>query len=55
MAYYGYLSDSGKLELQYPETQFKKDAGFKQNKNELLPFPYAEMNVNPNIKQNPGY
>ena len=29
--------------------------GFKKNKHELLPFPAEEMNVNPNMKQNPGW
>lgn len=34
----------------------KKDImGFKEGKNELFPFPFAELNVNPNLKQNPGY
>jgi starch-binding outer membrane protein, SusD/RagB family len=32
------------------------EAGFKAGKNELLPIPQQEMNVNPNIKvNNPGY
>lgn len=30
-------------------------AGFKANKNELMPFPETEITVNPNIKQNQGY
>lgn len=29
--------------------------GFEANKNELLPIPYAEFALNPNLKQNPGY
>lgn len=29
--------------------------GFKAGKNELMPFPRVEMNVNPNIVQNPGW
>lgn len=29
--------------------------GFKKNKHELLPFPAEEMNVNSNMKQNPGW
>lgn len=34
----------------------KGDAiGFKKNKNELFPFPFTELNVNPNLKQNQGY
>ncbi|MDR2388290.1 MAG: RagB/SusD family nutrient uptake outer membrane protein [Tannerellaceae bacterium] len=31
------------------------NAGFKKGRHELLPFPYTEMNVNPNLVQNPGY
>ena len=29
--------------------------GFKKGKHELFPFPFKELNVNPNLKQNPGY
>lgn len=29
--------------------------GFKKGTNELFPFPFVEMQVNPNIKQNSGY
>lgn len=29
--------------------------GFKQGKHELLPYPGAEIRLNPNIKQNPGW
>jgi hypothetical protein len=28
---------------------------FTPNKNELLPFPQSQIDVNPNLKQNPGY
>lgn len=31
------------------------EAGFKQGKNELLPVPEQEMNVNKYMEQNPGY
>ncbi len=31
------------------------DCGFKEGKHELFPFPYCEIQVNPNIVQNPGY
>ena len=51
--FYGYLDNSGEMKVGYPIQQ--ADAGYKNNKNELLPFPYSEMNVNPNIQQNPGY
>lgn len=29
--------------------------GFKAGKNEVFPFPFVEIQVNPNITQNPGY
>ena len=29
--------------------------GFQKGKHELFPFPFKELNVNPNLKQNPGY
>lgn len=29
--------------------------GFVKGKHELFPFPFQELNVNPNLKQNPGY
>ena len=31
------------------------DVGFKAGKHELFPFPFNEMQLNPNIVQNPGY
>ncbi len=31
------------------------EMGFKKGKNELFPFPFRELNVNPNLVQNPGY
>lgn len=52
IAYYGHISGDA-IELAYLVKQ--PDAGFKQGRNELLPFPQKELNVNPNIKQNPGY
>jgi len=30
-------------------------AKFQTGKSELLPFPTAELEANPNLKQNPGY
>lgn len=53
IGYYGYMDGTGVPSVTYPVQQ--ADAGFKKGKNELLPFPYAEMNVNPNITQNSGY
>lgn len=35
--------------------QTNSSAGFQTGKHELLPFPATEMNVNPNITQNPGW
>ena len=35
--------------------QENANAGFKAGKHELLPFPTAEINVNSNLTQNPGY
>ena len=29
--------------------------GFQKGKHELFPFPFKELNVNPNLNQNPGY
>lgn len=29
--------------------------GFKPGKSELMPFPFNEIQLNPNLKQNPGY
>ncbi len=29
--------------------------GFQKGKHELFPFPFKEVNVNPNLNQNPGY
>ena len=31
------------------------ECGFKAGKNELMPYPFGELNVNPEIKQNPGW
>lgn len=41
--------------VTYSSTGFGDTAGFKKNKNELLPFPETEVNLNKNIKQNTGY
>jgi len=35
-----------------PNTQ---ETGFKKGKHELFPYPYYEINTNPNMKQNPGW
>lgn len=51
IGYYGY--NNGVLGLWYPIQQ--AEAGYQQGRNELLPFPQNELNVNPNITQNPGF
>lgn len=49
------LKDKGKLVPRGDGTYIENaDAGFKE-RNKLLPFPYTEVSVNPNIQQNPGY
>ncbi|GHV04936.1 hypothetical protein FACS189416_3960 [Bacteroidia bacterium] len=49
------LADKGKKIPRGDGTYFEfPDAGFKE-KNWLLPFPEAEINVNPNLVQNPGW
>lgn len=47
------LNSDGSHAVTYPYTN--QAFGFKKGKNELLPFPEHEMNVNRNIKQNPGW
>lgn len=38
-----------------PDFKTYTTTGFKQNRDELFPFPTEEMSVNTNLKQNPGY
>jgi hypothetical protein len=47
----GYVdySDADWCVKLYPEL------GFKKGKHELFPFPFSEMSVNENMKQNPGW
>lgn len=47
------LNNDGSHTIIYPYSN--QTFGFKKGKNELLPFPEHEMNVNKNIKQNPGW
>lgn len=46
----GYIdeSDAGWCDELY-------DVGFKAGKNELFPYPFNAMQLNPNLKQNPGW
>lgn len=48
-ALYG-IKDDGTMDIRFTWTN--ADAGFVAGKHDLLPFPQAEMNVNPNIEQN---
>ncbi len=38
-----------------PDFKTYTTTGFKQNRDELFPYPTEEMNVNTNLVQNPGY
>lgn len=50
------LANQGKLIPRGDGTYLSvPDAGFKKGRNELLPIPEQEMNVNPKMTQNPGY
>lgn len=35
--------------------KYNTEYGFKEGKHEVWPYPRTELNVNPNIQQNPGY
>lgn len=48
----GYVSDDN---AGFYKSTYSSTLGFKKGKNELLPFPKAEVDLNPNIKQNPGW
>jgi len=48
--------------IDYSEAYYNDVYGFKSGKNELMPFPFGELQVNPfnadagvGIKQNPGW
>ena len=45
----------GSYVLQYPDINVNATYGFVEGKHNLLPIPEREMNVNPNMKQNPGW
>lgn len=49
------LDANGNYLLEYPVINQNTTYGFKAGKHELLPIPLAELNVNPNIEQNPGW
>lgn len=42
-------------ELYVKYSSYNDVYGFKQGKNELMPYPYTERSINPNIVQNPGW
>ena len=46
-----WMTPDGKVEWDSSNTQY----GFKEGRNERLPYPATEIVVNPNLKQNPGY
>jgi len=50
--FYG-LADDGSFDVQYPYENSRY--GFQSGRNELLPIPEHEINVNQNITQNPGW
>lgn len=53
---YDFLKDQGKVvPLGTGSFLYFPEAGFKNLKNELLPIPETEMNVNHKMVQNPGY
>lgn len=45
--------DGHVLVLQF--NKYNTEYGFKEGKHEVWPYPRNELNVNPNIQQNPGY
>ena len=58
----GYDPNAGKIVTDYfdgadyyVKTYGKDNLGFKENKNEFLPFPEKVMQANTGIKQNPGW
>ncbi|MCQ2146673.1 MAG: RagB/SusD family nutrient uptake outer membrane protein [Bacteroidales bacterium] len=50
----GYANARYTVQITYTKNE-KKDAGFTVGKDEYLPFPQNEIDVNSNLKQNPGY
>lgn len=48
----GYVSDEG---ADFYKKTYGSTLGFKKGKNEFLPFPKAEMDLNPNLTQNQGW
>lgn len=57
-------SDTKKFEIEYHDgghilvleyIKYNSVYGFKEGKHEVWPYPRNELNVNPNIQQNPGY
>ncbi len=48
-------AEDGNYILNYPQVNCNTTYGFKSGKHDLLPIPLNEINVNPNIHQNPGW
>ena len=49
------LDGDGEFGTVKADASTNPTGGFKQGKNELLPFPNLEITVNPNMVQNPGW
>lgn len=49
------IDNNGKWFLTHSDVASNPSYGFKAGRNELLPYPKAEMDQNKNIVQNPGY
>jgi len=41
--------------IDYSDAYYNTEYGFKTGKNELMPFPFNELNINENLVQNPGW
>ena len=53
LARWGYFDDATKLnELKSRDTEFNN---FELGKNKYMPIPQSELDINPNLKQNPSY
>lgn len=46
---------AARLDVQFRSYNGANGYGFKTGKHELMPYPFAATNLNPNLVQNPGY
>ena len=51
--FYGYQASTTTYDVS--EEDFAGASGFKAGRDELFPYPYSEMLLNPNLKQNTGW